>query len=253
MRAPFMLIKASIIIISLFSNVYASNLKVYTIGNSLTGDTLPRKYASGWHICGGSNLKKIKNNPNCSKNNKTTWDVALTENKYNVISVQPYYGTRLYEDVDAISVWIQLQPSAIFVIHTGWPVVRKAGSSYTKGTFGKMSHTSSYFKNLVRKLKLKFPQTEFRLNPAFISLELILDDIKRKSSPFKSLEELYRDKWHMNEVGKYLMHNLMRNTLQVPNLSKGFSRIPKNIRNYLNNIIVRASIESEKLLNNSEK
>jgi len=242
-----MLIRVLLISISLFSDVYASSLKIYTIGNSLTGDTIPGKYASGWHICGGHNLKRIQNNPDCSKNNKLTWKEALTENKYNIITVQPYYGTRLSEDIEVISDWVQLQPSAIFVIHTGWPAVNKVHSSYIKGSILRMNHSPFYFSNLVNRLKSKFPEIEIRLNPAFIALELIHRDIQNKHSPFKSLAELYRDKLHMNNVGKYLMHNLTRYTLQLPKSSKIFPTIPKNTKNYLDNIIIRASIESEKL------
>jgi len=242
-----MLIRILFITISLFSDVYASSLKVYTIGNSLTGDTIPGKYASGWHICGGHNLKKIHNNPDCSKNNKLTWKEALTEKKYNIITVQPYYGTRLSEDIEVISDWVKLQSSAIFVIHSGWPAVNKVHSSYIKGNIFRMNHSPFYFSKLVNKLKFKFPEIEFRINPAFIALELIHNDIQNKQSPFKSLVELYRDNLHMNNVGKYLMHNLTLHTLQLPKAPKMFSKIPKHTKNYLDSIIIRASIESDKI------
>ncbi|MEM9482458.1 MAG: hypothetical protein AAGA83_02085 [Cyanobacteria bacterium P01_F01_bin.116] len=79
---------------------------IYTIGNSLTNDTLPQTYANDWHIFCDRNLQFIQQNANghCVPDS-LPWDVALTQNDYDYITVQPYTGTTLSQDVSIISSW----------------------------------------------------------------------------------------------------------------------------------------------------
>src|SRR5437764_2889815 len=97
--------------------------RVYLIGNSLTWDTVPERLAGDvqWHVDCGVPLPVIFAKPDkpCVTSS-TPWPKALKENQYDVVAVQPHYGSTLAQDVETISIWMKLQPKAVFVIHSGW-------------------------------------------------------------------------------------------------------------------------------------
>ena len=97
--------------------------RVFLIGNSLTMDALPVLLGQGvqWHIDCGKNLQYIHDHPQkpCVKSSYL-WPIALAEVEYDVLCVQPHFGTRLDQDVAVISEWMRMQPQARLVIHTGW-------------------------------------------------------------------------------------------------------------------------------------
>jgi hypothetical protein len=87
----------------------------YLIGNSLTWDTVPSLLDGDvqWHVDCGKSLPYIYAHPEmpCVKNS-TLWPQALKEKQYDLISVQPHYGSTLAEDADTISKWVEMQPKA---------------------------------------------------------------------------------------------------------------------------------------------
>ena len=97
-------------------------VRYYLIGNSLTWDTLPPLLSGDvqWHVDCGTSLPFVYANPGkpCVKES-TLWPTALRDKQYDVVSVQPQYGSTLTQDVETISAWMTLQPKAVFVIHSG--------------------------------------------------------------------------------------------------------------------------------------
>ena len=77
----------------------------YLIGNSLTWDTLPGLLDGDvqWHVDCGTSLPFVFANPGkpCVKSS-TLWPAALKEKQYDVVSVQPHYGSTLQQDVETM-------------------------------------------------------------------------------------------------------------------------------------------------------
>ena len=124
----------------------------YLIGNSLTWDTVPSLLDGDvqWHVDCGKSLPYIFAHPEkpCVKNS-TLWPKALKEKQYDLISVQAHYGATLKEDADVISKWVEMQPRATFIIHTGWARSATRASEYAnQDVSGKMQHSSRLYKGL---------------------------------------------------------------------------------------------------------
>lgn len=202
--------------------------KIFLIGNSLTWDTLPGLLDGDvqWHVDCGKNLKFIHDNPAapCVKTS-TLWPEALSSKQYDLLCVQPHFGTSLDEDVAAISAWLKLQPTAALVIHTGWNRAAEFNATYHhKSTnTGQMIHSPSYFQSLTKRLLELHPHRNIRTTSAIDVLNQVYEEIQQGQAPFKNFTELFRDEIHMNtQVGRYLMHNLMRIALNQPLSDQGF-------------------------------
>jgi len=216
--------------------------RYYLIGNSLTWDTVPERLTGDvqWHVDCGVNLPFIHANPGkpCVKNS-TLWPTALRDKQYDVISVQPHFGSTLKEDVDTISTWMKLQPKAVFVIHTGW-----GRHAQHMGEFGsdaapvQMAHSPVYIRALIAELRQAHPGREIRQTMAQNLIAKIAEDIAAKEAPFKSLAELYRDEIHMTlDAGRYLMHNAMRHALGQPFSTTGFEKLTPDVKKYLDGVL----------------
>lgn len=216
--------------------------RCYLIGNSLTWDTVPERLAGDvqWHVDCGTSLPFVYANPGkpCVKSS-ALWPTALRDKQYDVVSVQPHYGSTLTQDVETISAWMQLQPKAIFVIHTGWG--RHAQHMDEFGGYAApepMLQSPVYFRALLAELRRVNPGREIRQSFAQNLLAKIAEDIAAKQAPFKNLAELYRDDIHMtNDAGKYLMHNAMRNALGQPPSASGFEKLNPETRKYLDGVL----------------
>ncbi len=92
------------------------------------------------------------------------------------------------------------------------------GNSLTWDTVpGKLVHSPAYFRQMVSRLRKRFPERSIRQTYAIDLLDQIDTDIRRGEAPFASLAELHRDKIHMKlDSGRYLMHNAMRAALGQP-------------------------------------
>lgn len=212
-------------------------IKIYLIGNSLTWDTLPGLLAGDvqWHVDCGKNLKYIYEHPAapCVKTSNI-WTEALSGKQYDILSVQPHNGTSLDEDVTIISHWLQMQPHADLVIHTGWNQHAVFEKDYhaTKD-HDRMIHAPLYFEKLRQRLAAKFPGRQIRSSNAIHVLDSIWHDIDQGNAPFNEFAALYRDNIHMTtQSGRYLMHNLMRVALNQPVSDQGF-QIDKSVQEYL--------------------
>jgi hypothetical protein len=214
----------------------------YLIGNSLTWDTVPA-WMDGdvqWHVDCGKSLPFIHDNPQepCVKSS-TLWPQALAEKQYDVISVQTHYGAKLAQDVGVISNWVEMQPKAVFVIHTGWAHHEKRAQEYDKkDVSGSMQHSPAYINALLSTLKTKYPDREFRQTHAIDLLEKIAADIKAGKAPFESVSDIHRDAIHVKiDTGRYLMHNCMRHALGQPRSAQHYRKLDPKIKAYLDTVL----------------
>ncbi len=215
----------------------------YVIGNSLTWDTSPGQLDGDvqWHVDCGKSLPYIFENPDkpCVKTS-TLWPSALKDKQYDVISVQPHYGSTLEQDATVISEWMAMQPKAEFVIHTGWArVAERVAETAKTEAGGEMAHSTAYIDALTDLLKRTNPERIVRRTFAMDALELIAADIAGEKSPFDEVADVHRDAIHINSAGRYLMHNLMRQGLGQKGSAKGFDSVGPSIRTYLNTVLER--------------
>jgi len=188
----------------------------------------------------GKSLPYILESPEepCVKNSRL-WPEALVDKEYDFLSVQPHYGSTLAGDVKAISTWVEMQPKAVVVIHTGWARHALREKEYANPDIsGKMQHSPAYFEALLGELKKRFPKRTFKRTRAIDVLHQIAADIKNGKAPLKQVSDLHRDKVHMGlQTGRYLMHNVMRHALGQPFSDKGFPEIDPELKKYLDRVL----------------
>ena len=221
-----------------------SSPRVFLIGNSLTWDTVPSRLDSPaqWHIACGRSLPWILANPDPScVDDATPWPDALSETRYDVLVVQPHYGSTLDENVDAITTWMAMQPDARVVIHTGWARANAIAAEYGSDVAdGDMVHTPTWVGSLVAQLRERHPGRELRETRAMDLIARADADAARGRTPFDSVAVLYRDVQHMSYgAGRYLMHNAMRAALGEEPSAAGF-RLPPDDKRYLDSLLASA-------------
>lgn len=229
---------------------------IYLIGNSLTWDTLPGLLDGQvmWHVDCGKNLRYIHEHPErpCVKTS-TPWPEALRTKQFDVLCVQPHFGTNLEEDVKIISGWIGLQSKPVrLVIHTGWNRHAHFREHYGRTPETEpcpMIHAPTYFARLGQRLREKHPEMTITSTHAIEVLDNICQDIEQKTAPIGDLKELYRDEIHVTtQGGRYLMHNLMRVAIGQEISDQGF-QVEEPLRGYLRKKIARAQeIRSARLV-----
>lgn len=214
----------------------------YLIGNSLTWDTVPSLLDGDvqWHVDCGKSLPYIFKHPEkpCVKNS-TLWPQALKEKQYDLISVQPHYGSTLSEDADVISKWVEMQPKATFIIHTGWARSASRAKEYANTDIkGKLQHSPAYINALLAEMKKRYPKRKFKQTYAINLLEQVDSDIKNNQAPLDQISDLYRDAIHMKtDSGRYLMHNAMRHAMGQPRSDKGYEKMDPKMKQYLNQVL----------------
>jgi len=216
----------------------------FLIGNSLTWDAVPPKLDADvqWHVGCGKSLPFLFENPAdpCVKSS-TLWPKALKEKQYDVISVQPHYGSTLLKDATVISEWMKLQPNALIIIHTGWARSADRAAEWSvaaDGKIEKMLHSAAYYDALIALLEKNNPGREIRRTMASDLLAKVASDVEEGKAPFKDVAELYRDAIHMNVVtGRYLMHNAMRHALGQPRSAAGFEKLPPELKTYFDGLL----------------
>ena len=169
----------------------------------------------------------------------TLWPQALKAKQYEFVSVQPHYRSTLKEDVATISKWMEMQPKAVFIIHTGWAHHEKRAEEYAStATSGPMQHSNAYFNALIKQLQKKYPKREIRQTYAIDLLAKIAADAAAGKAPVKDVAELHRDAIHVRvDTGRYLMHNAMRRALGQPRSNKGFEKVSPEMKKYLDSVL----------------
>lgn len=239
------LVRAVLMLVAFTGGVFggeAAPTRCYLIGNSLTWDTVPGLLAGDvqWHVDCGVGLPFIFAHPQkpCVKSS-TLWPQALREKQFDVVVVQPHYGATLAEDVKAISAWMEMQPKAIFVLHTGWAKHAQFAQEFASYAPPEhMVHSPGYFRALRAELGRSHPNRELRQTMAQNLLARVAEDIAAKQAPFEKLADLYRDDIHMKlDSGRYLMHNAMRHALGQPFSARGFETLDTRSRQYLDGLL----------------
>ncbi|MDA1052182.1 MAG: hypothetical protein O3C40_17120 [Planctomycetota bacterium] len=216
----------------------------YLIGNSLTWDTVPPRLSGDvqWHVDCGVNLPYIHAHPDkpCVKES-TLWPTALRDKQYDVVSVQPHYGSTPAQDVETISGWMTLQPKAVFVIHSGWAWHAKRAEEFASyAPPEQMTHSPVYFRALVAELRRLHPEREIRQTFAQNLLAKIAEDIAAKQAPIEKLEDLYRDDIHLTlSHGRYLAHNAMRRAMGQASSADGFEKLDPQVKQYLDGVLTQ--------------
>lgn len=220
-------IRVFVPLLCLFSTSVTANADIFLVGNSLTWDSRPMLLdePSDFHIRSGRNLKHIYENPfDLSPTEAVSWQDALTTNEYDVIVIQPHFGTTLEEDVEVISAFMDLQPDAEIVIHTGWARHEDFVAAYeTTDHGGMMTHSPSYFDDLQASLQSEYADRTISRTRHIDVLYEISQDIDAGVAPFQNFSELFRDTIHATIFeGRYLAHNLLRDALGMPLSRVGF-------------------------------
>jgi len=220
----------------------AAAASCYLIGNSLTWDTVPQRLDGDvqWHVDCGVSLPHIFANPDqpCVSES-TVWPQAMRDRQYDIVSVQPHYGSTLNQDVETISSWMKLQPRAVFVVHSGWAFHAQRASEFASlATPDRMTHSPTYLRALVSELRRLHPDRQIRQTLAQNLLALIAADIEAGRAPVSEIAELYRDAIHMTHShGRYLMHNAMRRALGQPFSAAGFENLNPKVTQYLDGVL----------------
>ena len=237
---------AAILVVAQWGTSLAAEPSYYLIGNSLTWDTVPSRLSGDvqWHVDCGVPLPAIHANPDkpCVATS-TLWPKALRDKQYDVISVQPHYGSTLAQDVETISSWMKLQPKAVFVIHSGWARhATRADEFASYAAPEQMTHSPNYLRALIAELRRLHPGREIRQTLAQNLLAKIAEDIAAKQAPFEKMEALYRDDIHLTtDAGQYLMHNAMRRALGQPPSVAGFEKLDPQVRHYLDGVLAQVT------------
>lgn len=187
---------------------------IYTIGNSLTVVALYNYQGTyQYSIQCNQNLQTIFENPagRCPGDvnpNAFAWDLAFAQKSYDFVTVQPFYFTTLDQDFNAISTWMNLQPNAKFILHTGWPNV-SAPSVYSQPLVpgGQFVHSKAHIDALVERIQTASPNRAIGNTNIIGTLESIRLDILAGTSPIASLNDLYRDPVHFDALGQYVATN----------------------------------------------
>lgn len=215
---------------------------VYLIGNSLTWDTVPGRLDGDvqWHVDCGKPLTFIEAHPEmpCVKTS-TLWPTALKEKQYAIISVQPHYEESVEAVAAVIGRWAEMQPNAVFVIHTGWAHhENRVGEFAAPAATGKLVHSDIHYQTLLKTLQQRYPTRTFKMTRAMSLLQRVADDIAAGKAPLKQITELYRDAIHMtHDGGRYLMHNAMRHALGQPRSAVGFEMLAPPLKTYLDTVL----------------
>jgi hypothetical protein len=222
--------------------------KIYLIGNSLTWDTVPESLAGpdlpaanvAWHVDCGVSLPHIKAHPEkpCVESS-TKWPEALAGRQFDLVSVQVHYGSKLTEDADTIGFFMERQPGATFVVHSGWASKEaRARELELAQEPAEMVHATGYMRALLAELRRRHPGRELRQTFAQNLLAAVAEDVAAGRAAVGGVEDLYRDYIHLTlDHGRYLMHNAMRRALGLPRSAAGFKDLDPTIKEYLDGVL----------------
>jgi hypothetical protein len=209
---------------------------MYSIGNSHTQDFEPFngfldiantesiKISNGCHINCGSPLYNSWLNPEktcVEPNSFGKYTSALSSFPWDIITIQPFVGTQGFLEKKAAVNFIdyalkfQNKDSLSLFIYCTWPM----NDSYSLDSFdfsqiwlkpfasGKDTTALSraFFNYLVDSVRTIYPDVKI----GFISVGEVFynfhESAKKGLVPgFSGAGELYRDKWHLNNVGRYI-------------------------------------------------
>lgn len=220
----------------------------YWIGNSLTWDTMPLEIpgTSGgtnqYHVDCGVGLDYIYLNPDdpCV-GTSTLWTTALTAKQFAAISFQPHGSDAFETVVTRIEYWMDLQPSALVIIHTSWAGHATHATEYVNPDTSRVWKSAAFMDALQSRLQSDYPTRRVVQTYTHAMLYDVAQDIAAETAPaaLTGLDYLYRDDIHLtggggdDGAGYYLSHNAMRRTLGLPYAEPSVCTATAEIKAYL--------------------
>lgn len=215
------------------ANIPANDFFLYSIGNSHTWDFRPSadfleiakslnvEIKNGWHISCGQNLETIWNKPGQTCVDLTgygAYQEAIENQKWDAISIQTFVGVTGKAEKIAIENFLDLIASSInkdcnVYIYCSWP-------NNTEEQLDDFDYAEAWLSNFRKNDTLKILSEKYfryleksignnsdRIEFITVGKVLYHFDQKAKSGEvpgFSGSGELYRDAWHMNNVGRFI-------------------------------------------------
>lgn len=230
----------------------SNDFSSYVIGNSFTDDmrtvyeplasarTASREgtYTPGRHVQYSTALTYIYDHPDAANSaSPSAWDTALHQERWDVVTLQPYPGgahgdtSTLASDTASINGMISAarenpaNAGARFFVYQAWPAKSAnydaAYLAYTGNTPNQPSVlTRDYFTCLAASVAQTNP--DVGLIPVGEVLYAINQKIKAGQVPgIDSIDDLYRDNYHLNSIGRNVAGDTAYAVIQKNELSKG--------------------------------
>lgn len=208
-------------------------LAMYSIGNSLTADTLGpisngissffvlARQADvvidplGYHIACGSNLRAIEDHPTDTCVDPVD-DIgplasAIPNPSWNVMTVQPYPGSEstFSSDVDVIShISNDVGPDTRVFIFTGWPPHDGYEDSWsapiTVGPDTPTTLSRAYFVRLMAELETEIDNDVILIPAGEVLYRLDQRLVSGAVPGMTDVSDLYRDDLHLNSLGQWV-------------------------------------------------
>ncbi len=214
-------------------SIPAKDFFLYSIGNSHTWDFRPSadfleiarslniEIKNGWHISCGQNLETIWNKPGQTCVDLTgygAYQEAIEKHKWDAISIQTFLGGTGKAEKKAAENFLDLIASSInkdynVYIYCTWP-------KNTAEQLGDFNYAEAWLSNFRKNDTLKILSEKYfryleksignnsdRIDFIPAGKVLYHFDQRAKSGEipgFSGSGELYRDAWHLNNVGRYI-------------------------------------------------
>jgi len=231
--------------------------RIYNIGNSHTWDHRPAtgfleiansmnlEIFNGWHINCGKNIHQIWNDPEQTCVEVTRFGYfrdAISNNRWDAITLQPFVNGSGKNEAGTIKKFYQFiratenTETSVFVYCT-WP--GNTGEELADFDYSGAWMAAYNEKDTLRNLSegffsyLEKSVKESDLDIRFVRIGRVMYHFDRKAKAgeipgFTGAGELYRDKWHLNNVGRYMAGLSMFSTILGidPNEVSGFEAYP---------------------------
>ncbi len=208
---------------------HPANLRVYQIGNSLTWDSQPpgiaamsggagSPYTTGYHILCGSSLDTIWSKPDETCVEPVPefgrYKTALLQHAWDVVVMQVYPGATLGSDVASIRNFIDLtrqnpdNTQTRFYVYSGWPTNQQYDQDWERlGPWvdaSPMATAREYFHVLMDRVHADVDPDVLYIPIAEVFYQLGKRAEKGEVSGYAQVSAFFRDKDHMNEMGRYV-------------------------------------------------
>jgi len=228
-----MLLFCSLIGTALAQEKTQESYRIYNIGNSHTWDHRPAsgfleiarsmnlEITNGWHINCGKNIHRIWNYPEQTCVELTRFGYfkdAISNYRWDAITIQPFVNGPGKNEAETIKKFYQFirgtenTETRVFVYCT-WP--KNTGEELADFDYSSAWMAAYIDKDTLRSVSEDFfsylekSVKDSGINVQFVRVGRVLYHFDRKAKAgeipgFSGAGELYRDKWHLNNVGRYM-------------------------------------------------
>lgn len=207
--------------------------RIYNIGNSHTWDHRPStgfleiaksmdmEISNGWHINCGKNIHHIWNNPEQVCVELTRFGYfkdAIAKHEWDAITIQPFVnglGKNETEAIKKLYTFVRKanNPETQVFVYCSWP--KNTGEELTDFDYAKAWLADYNPEDTLRSVSEEFftymetSVREFAADVQFVPVGRVIYYFDRKAKAgeipgFSGAGELYRDRYHMNNVGRYM-------------------------------------------------